>query len=85
VQQNNDSAGTFYFDSIGLDFVCFIWFMCFDVFKFLHLTYFFFTYLCFHMVYPAHVCTLDMDECLHASLVYLLYIALECTHMEALG
>ena len=37
------------------------------------------------MVYPAHVCTLDMDECLHASLVYLLYIALECTHMEALG
>ena len=63
------------FDSIGLGFVCFIWF---DVFKFLHLAYFlFFTYLCFSMFYFTQAYVLDMDECVHVSLVHLWYITLE--------
>jgi hypothetical protein len=50
--------------------VCFLLFILVDVFKFLRLVYSF-SYLCFSMFYPAYACILDMDECLHASLVYL--------------
>jgi len=68
------------FNSFGLGFVCFMQFIWFDVFKFLYLAcFFFFTYLCFIMFYLTHVCMLDMDECFHASLVYLWYTASECT------
>jgi hypothetical protein len=45
-------------------------FILVDAFEFLHLVYFF-SYLCFSMFYLTHACILDMDECLHASLVYL--------------
>jgi hypothetical protein len=81
VWQNGNFTGgiSFFFYSFGLGFMSFMWFIWFDVFNFSHLAYL------FSMFYLAHTYMLDMDECLHASLVYLWYIALECTHMEILG
>jgi len=76
MRQNGNSIGDFLFwTRLYVFYVVY-------VFKVLHSVYFFFTYSLFSMFYPTHACMLDMDEWLHASQVYLWYIASEYTHMK---